>query len=855
MSSLPLHRIGLTLLGIWAMTLNVFTQTPGSETLLTPSDTTYFQQFGWTVAADGETVVVGAPADYPGGLYSAGAAYVFVRDGDAWVEQAKLVAADAAECSQFGYVVAIHGDTLLVGAHYDSAYAGAAYVFTRERNAWTQQAKLTPADAAGGKEFGCAVALDGDRLVVGAMADAQGGYNAGAAYVFEKAGATWSEQAKLMSGLAQPGDLFGFAVALAGDTAVVGSPFDDDAGMDAGAVYVFARTESGWGQQAELFASDAATSDVFGWSVAIAGNKVLAGAPQKSGTAELAGAAYVFTRVGSTWSPEAKLVAADAQANGYFGYALALRRSTAAIGAPLDSSKETFAGTTYLFRCAGNVWSQDCELSAKDVRPSDQFGVSVALTDSLLAVGAPFNDQRGFDNGAAYAFALPSPNGPPVADASATLTEVVSANRVDAAVTLDGSRSSDPDNDALTYVWSAGGTEIATGSPASVTLLVGTHELALTVSDGSLTSTTAFVVTVVLPPNRPPVADASATVAEVISVNRVDAAVTLDGSRSSDPDNDPLTYTWSAGRAVIASGSPATATLPLGTHELTLTVSDGSLSATAMVTVRVTPANRPPVADASATATEVVSANRVDAVVTLDGSRSSDPDNDALTYAWSAGRAAIATGSPASLRLTLGTHALALSVSDGSLTSSAAFVVTVVAPPNTPPVADASATTREVISPNNRNAGILLDGSRSRDGEGDALTYQWTWRGRVVGTTTLAKVVLPVGRQEIILLVRDGQASDQDVVTVRVITAAAATRALMRMVEDAEVPASRERLLLTILRVAEHSFERGHMNAATHQLLVFQKVVQAREGRRIDPAIAARLVRAAQRIMDAIPRG
>jgi hypothetical protein len=112
-----------------------------------------------------------------------------------------------------------------------------------------------------------------------------------------------------------------------------------------------------------------------------------------------------------------------------------------------------------------------------------------------------------------------------------------------------------------------------------------------------------------------------------------------------------------------------------------------------------------------------------------------------------------------------------------------------------------------------------------------------------------------VGRQEIILLVRDGQASDQDVVTVRVITAAAATRALMRMVEDAEVPASRERLLLTILRVAEHSFERGHMNAATHQLLVFQKVVQAREGRRIDPAIAARLVRAAQRIMDAIPRG
>jgi hypothetical protein len=673
MSSLPIRRIGQTLLCIVAIAFGILAQTSISETRFTPGDTRYFQQFGWAVAADGETVVVGAPADEPHGLYNAGAAYVFVRDGDAWVEQVKLVAADAAESSQFGYAVAIHGNTILVGAHYDSVNAGAAYVFTREGDAWTQQAKLTPADAAGGKEFGCAVALDGDRLVVGAMADAEGGYHAGAAYVFEKAGATWSEQAKLMSDLAQPGDLFGFAVALAGDTAAVGSPFNDDVGSDAGAVHVFARTESGWGQQAELFASDAATSDFFGWSVAIAGDKVLAGAPQKSGAAEFAGAAYVFTRVGSTWSPAAKLVAADAQANDYFGYALALRGSMAAIGAPLDSSQGNVAGAIYLFRCAGNIWNQDVEFSAKEVQPGDQFGFGVALTDSLLAVGAPFNDQGvGFDNGAAYAFALSSPNGPPVADASATVTEVLSANRVDAVATLDGSRSSDPDNDALTYTWSVGGTALATGSPASVTLALGTHELTLAVSDGSLTSTAVVVVRVVLPSNTPPVADASATI-------------------------------------------------------------------------------------------------------------------------------------------------------------------------------------REVISPNNRNAEVILDGSRSTDAEGNGLTYQWTRGGRLVGTTPLTRVVLPVGQHEIVLSVDDGQASDQDVVTVRVITPAAATRALMRMVEEADVPAARERLLLTILRVAECSFQRGHMNAATHQLRLFQIVVQAREGRRIDRATATRLVQAAQRIIEAIP--
>ena len=657
-----------------ASAFGILAQSPISETRLTPGDTTYFQQYGLAVAAAGETIVVGAPADSPLGLYNAGAVYVFVRDGDVWTEHAKLVAADATDCSQFGYAVAIHGDTILIGAHYDSLYAGAAYVFTREGGTWTQQAKLTPADATDGKEFGCAVALVGDRLVVGAMADGQGGYNAGAAYVFEKADDVWSQQAKLMSDLPQAGDLFGFAVALAGDTVVVGSPFDDDVGIDAGAAYVFVRTDSDWGQQAELFPGDPATSDVMGWSVAIDGNKVLAGAPLKSGTAEFAGAAYVFSRAGSVWTAEAKLVAADARANDYFGYTLAVRGTTAAVGSPLNSSSGNSAGATYLFQCAGTSWNQECEFIATDTQPGDQFGYSVALADSLLAVGAPYNDQSiWFDNGVAYAFALPSPNRPPVADATATVTEVVSVNRVDAVVTLDGSRSSDPDNDALTYTWSARGTEIATGSPVSVTLAIGTHELTLAVSDGSLTTT-------------------------------------------------------------------------------------------------------------------------------------------------------------------------------------AAVVVRVVPPSNTPPVADASATIREVISPNNRNAEVILDGSRSTDAEGDALTFQWSQGERVVATTPVAQVVLPVGKHEIVLSVHDGQAGDQDTVAVRVITPAAATRALMLMVQEADVPAARERLLLTILRVAERSFQRGHMHAATHQLMVFQRVVQAREGRRVDRATAADLAQAAQRIIDAIPR-
>jgi hypothetical protein len=764
MSSSPTLRTVPVSVLFCTISFGLFGQSPPSPNPLAPGDSTYFQQFGWAVAADGDTVVVGAPVDSPGGVYNAGAAYVFVRDGNTWIEQAKLAANDAVEFSQFGGAIALEGDTAAVGARYDSANAGAVYVFARQGNQWMQQAKLTPRDAASGQEFGGAVALDGDLVAVGAMADAQGGYNAGAAYVFARTGQGWAEQAKVMSDVPHPGDLFGFAIAIDGETVVVGAPFEDDVAMDAGAAYVFTRTVSGWTERTKLLARDGATSDLFGWSVAIAGNRSLIGAPQKSGTAEFAGVGYTFTRDGVAWTPEARLEAIPAGASDYLGYSVALRGDWAAIGAPLDSSRAQVSGTARLFQWDGNAWTQDCQLDGGSALPGDEFGSSVALANSWLVVGAPFNDQGvGFDNGAAYAFALPSPNAPPVADASATLSEVTSMNRVDAAVTLDGSRSQDPDHDPLTFAWSLGGTVMATGSPAVVILPLGIHELTLTVSDGSLTASTTFAVSVI-PVNHAPVADASATPQEVTSMNHVDAAVTLDGSRSQDPDHDPLTFAWSLGGTVMATGSPAVVTLPIGTHELNLTVSDGSLQA------------------------------------------------------------------------------------------ATTLVVTVVDSFNAPPVADAGATVREVISPDNRSARLTLDGSRSFDPEGKPLTYQWAEGRNALGSGPVVRVSLPVGQHEVVLTVSDGQAGDQDLVTVRVITPAAATRSLIRMVEAADVPRARERSMLAILRAAERSFQRGQVNAAVHQLQAFQRLVLAHEGRKIDPITAARLVWAAQRIVDVVPR-
>jgi len=211
-----------------------------------PSDGVPGDTFGISVAMSPsqDTGVVGACFEDNAGGTDAGSAYVFVRSGDSWSEQAKLTASDGAALDEFGRQVAVDGDTVVVGARFDDhtggANAGAAYVFTRSGTVWTQQAKLTASDAAEGDEFGLALTLSGDRLIVGAYSDDHaGGADAGSAYVFTRVGTAWTEQFKLMAPDAAAGDAFGGSVALSGDTAVVSSIFDDNAGgTDAGSVYV-----------------------------------------------------------------------------------------------------------------------------------------------------------------------------------------------------------------------------------------------------------------------------------------------------------------------------------------------------------------------------------------------------------------------------------------------------------------------------------------------------------------------------------------------------------------------------------------------------------------------------------------
>jgi len=304
---------------------------------LTASDAEFGDVFGRSVALSGDTAVVGADLDDHAGGTRAGSAYVFVRSGTDWAEQAKLTASDAAADDFFGYSVAVSGDTVVVGArnddHAGGTNAGSVYVFVRSGTDWVEQAKLTASDATVRDYFGQSVALRGDTVVVGALDDGAGQYS-GSVYVFVRSGTTWSEQAKLTASDATADDQFGWSVALSGDTAVVGARVDDVGGQNSGSAYVFVRSGTTWSQQAKLTASDAAADDFFGASVALSGGIAVVGAKQNDDAGQNSGSAYVFARSGTGWTEQAKLTASDAAFGGSFGSSVALSGETAVVGSP-----------------------------------------------------------------------------------------------------------------------------------------------------------------------------------------------------------------------------------------------------------------------------------------------------------------------------------------------------------------------------------------------------------------------------------------------------------------------------------------------------------------------------------------
>ncbi len=217
------------------------------ESKLLASDGDIADYFGWSVAIDGETAVVGTWADDDNGL-SSGSAYVFRYDGSDWIEETKLLASDGDDTDYYGYSVSLDGDVIIVGAKWDEdygPYTGSAYVYRFDGSQWVEDAKLLPPDGDAGAAFGCSVSIDGDAIVVGAWADKINGVATGSAYAFqyEADESRWTERGKMLASDGAYDDHFGFAVSVSDNMVIIGASEDDDFDSNYGSVYVYDLTQ------------------------------------------------------------------------------------------------------------------------------------------------------------------------------------------------------------------------------------------------------------------------------------------------------------------------------------------------------------------------------------------------------------------------------------------------------------------------------------------------------------------------------------------------------------------------------------------------------------------------------------
>ncbi|MDR3573793.1 MAG: choice-of-anchor D domain-containing protein [Anaerolineaceae bacterium] len=265
----------------------------------------------------------------------------------------------------------------------------AAYPITVDPLVYLQY-KVLSLDGASSDIFGGSVSLSGDTALVGAPQATVGSNNAqGSAYVFIRTGTGWVFKQKLTVSDGLAGDQFGSSVTLDGDTALVGAPHAFVNGSYSGAAYVFTRSGTTWSQQAELASSDGAGGDNFGASVALSGDTALVGASSEGEFCKAQGAAYIFTRSGISWSEQQELFASDKFTNDRFGSSVALSGDTALIGSPnAKVGSNSQQGAVYIFTNSGSAWSQRTKLTASDGAAGDLFGSSLDISGDTVLIGA-----------------------------------------------------------------------------------------------------------------------------------------------------------------------------------------------------------------------------------------------------------------------------------------------------------------------------------------------------------------------------------------------------------------------------------------------------------------------------------
>ncbi|TWT55028.1 hypothetical protein Pla22_26820 [Rubripirellula amarantea] len=402
------------------------------STELTNAEITGGDRYGYSVDVDGDLAVVGAYLDDPNDVTNAGSVSLYRRDGISW-QFLTLLTGDAIPQSQFGWSVAVSGDTVVVGAQRDSDngfHSGAAYVFQDVDGEWTQVRKLAGSDTVNRDLFGRSVDIDRDTIVVGASTADPLGASSGAANVYnrdEGGQDNWGQIKKLTGSTQGAGDRFGQSVAIDNATIVVGAFRNDDQGIDSGAVYVFKRNRFGaenWGELKVITASDASAGDRFGASVAVDGTTVVVGSPQDdTGGVNQLGSVYVLSQNeggSNNWGQVAKLLATDGNAGDRLGLSVAFDGSRIVAGSPLADGGGDASGRGYLFELTNGSWTQTRVLGSSEVTTADQYGIAVAVDGDVAVIGSWLDNRPSNNSGGAYAFDLQTD--------TATVTVTVTVN-------------------------------------------------------------------------------------------------------------------------------------------------------------------------------------------------------------------------------------------------------------------------------------------------------------------------------------------------------------------------------------------------------------------------------------------
>ncbi|MCA9250516.1 MAG: right-handed parallel beta-helix repeat-containing protein [Phycisphaerae bacterium] len=371
-------------------------------------------EFGIGVAVDNHRVVVGARYGESNSVDTSGAAYVYSIVGGYWQFEGKLLADTSVAGDAFGFSVAIDGMTAVVGAPFDDTAApngGAALVFRESGGTWEQVGRLTGNDTVDGDHFGVSVGISGDTIIVGADLEDGAEESTGAAYVFKEVGGIWQQQSKLTADDAAELDYFGRSVAIDGDTIVVGAYNSKKGAINfCGAAYVFKETGGIWSQEAKLSASDAGSVDRFAASVAIEGETIVVGAYRTDATETDSGSVYIFEESAGSWTEVIQLRSAAPAFTAYFGYSVAISGDLVAIGARGDIANGIKSGAAHVSKKFDGVWQPPFKVNADGALDDDWVGFSVALDGESLLVGAPHADGIESDIGFVHVFDLGFPD-------------------------------------------------------------------------------------------------------------------------------------------------------------------------------------------------------------------------------------------------------------------------------------------------------------------------------------------------------------------------------------------------------------------------------------------------------------